>query len=172
MNTAITTTNPAATADYACLLAEAGYVLSAVVESTTLDRHREFKALQAMYSEAITSDMAVVLHSSHAPLAHHLSSMFSSIMATGAILTPYDSDELPIVAVIGVHAIEKLTKAISDALDSDSPDAHAENILRESMILEYGMRDELQQPAAINLLSAVAIADARMAAFTVRLTTA
>ena len=168
--------DPAAIADYACLLSEAAYVLSALAEADTSNRYTEFQVLQAIYSESVTSDLIVSLHSRQerrdATMAHHLSSMFSSVMAIGAILTPYDDDELPPVAVLGVHAIERLTRALTYALDGRSTDANIERVFQESHTLESGTFGEDHGHAPINVLSAVAIADSRMAAFTACLTRA
>lgn len=162
-------------ADYACVLSEAAYVLAALAEAPTANRYEEFQVLQCIYSEAITSDLVGSLHTGQggdsAPLAHHLSSMFSSVMAIGAILTPYDSDELPPVAVLGVHSIERLTKALSQALDGRHPDDNIRILCEESLSLEVREGKE-SGPSPVNLLSAVALADSRMAAFTGQMTTA
>lgn len=167
MNTS-TTKDQAAIADYACVLSEAAYVLAALAESRVSERYDEFRVLQCIYSEAVTGHS--VHNERHAPLAHHLSSMFSSVMAIGAILTPYDSDELPPVAVLGVHSIERLTKALSQALDGNAEASNLELVVRESQNLESGLTGQTPAPLPINLLSAVALADSRMASFTGHLT--
>lgn len=143
------------------LLAEAAYVLSALAEAPSDGRRDEFIILQGVYSESTGNPVA---HSAAEGLPILLRSMMSSVMAAGAVLTPYDDDELPITAIAGVHIIESMCRAISRALEADDPRLHIPEILRGARVLAAS-----PEVNTTNLVAAVRFADATMALFVRRM---
>lgn len=155
------TKTEAAVADYAMFLAEAAYVLSALAEAPTDGRRDEFIILQSVYAESTSNPVA---HSDEDGLPILLRSMMSSVMATGAVLTPYDDDELPLTAIAGVHIVESMCRAISQALEADDPRPFIPEILR-------GARTLASTPAVntTNLVAAIRFADATVTLFVRRI---
>lgn len=147
--------NRGATADYAQLLAEAAYVLSALAESPTTGRREEFIVLQAIYAESTLNPVAF---GSSTPVTAGLRSMFSSVMAIGAVLTPYDDDELPLTAIAGVHIAESMTRCLAQFLDGG---VDTGDVVRGALALDQ----TLTAPDTDGLLEAVRVADQALSRF-------